>query len=71
MAQRRAPVARVGNYAAEVDSFGLDPELKATLLGTPMDKTESAYVASKGGSESSREAVRRARKANRKPPVKE
>lgn len=71
MAQRKSPVARAGNYAAEMDTFGLDPEMKATLLGTPMDKVESAYVSGKGGSESAREAVRRARKANRKPPVRE
>ena len=71
MARRKDPTARVGNYVAPADSIGMDEGMKATLFGTPMDKVESAYVSGKGGSDSARDAVRRARRANRKPPVKE
>lgn len=71
MASKRGnPVARVGNYAQETDSTGLDPEMKSTLFGTKMSKTESNFVKGTGRA-SSMEAVRRARKANRQPPVKE
>jgi hypothetical protein len=57
---------RAGNYAAEGDTTGMDEEMKATLTGTPMTKTESAYV--KGtGRPSAIKAVQRARKANKQP----
>lgn len=66
---RKNPVAKVGNYAStDVDSTGMDPEMQAQMYGTKMDKTESAYV--KGtGRPSSVEAVKRARKANKQPPL--
>ena len=76
--RRKAPglpagsvLGRAGNYAAPVDSIDLDSAMKATLLGTPMDKVEKAYVGNKGPDSSAMEAVRRARRANRKPPVRE
>lgn len=69
--KRGNPVARAGNYAQETDSTGMDESMKATLYGTKMDKTEKAYVKGTGGRASATEAVRRARKANRKPPVQE
>lgn len=72
MATKRGnPVARAGNYAAPVDSSGMDDSMKSMLYGTKMDKTEKNYVKGRGGAASSVEAVRRARKANRQPPLKE
>lgn len=68
--RRRNPVGRVGGYAAEVDTTGMDPADIAQLIGTPMTKLEEDYVKGTGRA-SSKEAVRRARRANRKPPVKE
>jgi len=67
--KRRNPLARAGNYAQEVDSTGLDPEMKNSLFGAKslgkMTKVERDYVKDKSGSASSVEAVRRARKANK------
>ncbi len=73
MASKRGnpTIARVGNYAAPVEAVGIDPEMKATLFGTAMNKTEKGYVKSRGGAVSAMEAVRRARRANKQPPVKE
>ena len=72
MASKRGnPVARVGGYAQEVDSTGVDPSMQSTLYGTKMDKTEKDYVSGTGGRPSAMEAVRRARKANKQPPVRE
>ena len=74
--KRGNPVARAGNYAQEVDTEGMDPEMMETLglrrpKGTKMNKTESDYVKSAGGRSSATEAVRRARKANKQPSLKE
>lgn len=70
MAKRRNPTIKAGNYATEGDTTGMDEAMKATLTGTPMTKVEEDYV--KGtGRESAKEAVRRARKANKQPPVRE
>jgi hypothetical protein len=60
---------RAGNYAAEGDTAGMDEEMKATLTGTAMNKTEKAYVQGTGR-KSSLEAVKRARKANKQPLVR-
>ena len=68
---RKNPTARAGNYVAPVDSSGMDASMKASLFGTKMDKTESAYIKGTGGRPSAMEAVRRARKANKRPPVQE
>lgn len=72
MASKRGnPIARVGNYAAPIDTAGIDESMKNLMLGTDMDKVEKAYVEGKGNSPSSIEAVRRARRANKRPPLKE
>ena len=71
---RKMPTARAGNYVAPVDTVGMDPAMKATLGLTKtekMDKTESAYVKGRGGAASAIEAVRRARRANKRPPLPE
>ena len=69
MATKRGnPTARVGNYAQKVDTLGMDPEMKEQMLGTKMDKTEKNYA--KGGSPNAREAIKRARKANKQPPLR-
>ena len=70
---RRNPTdanVRVGNYRADVDTAGLGSEFNS-LFGTPYSKEEKAYVEGKGGSASSKEAVRRARRANRQSPPSE
>jgi hypothetical protein len=71
---RKMPTGRAGNYAAPVDTAGMDPAMKASLQVTPtekMDKVESAYVKGKGGASSALQAVRKARKANKRPPLPE
>lgn len=71
MASKRGnPVARAGNYAAETDSVGMDESMKSSLYGTKMNKVESDYVKGTGRA-SSVEAVRRARKANKQPPLRD
>lgn len=69
--KRRNPtVARVGNYAQEVDSTGLgDEAMEAQLFGTKPDKVEKDYMKGARNKTTAREAVRRARKANKKPPL--
>lgn len=71
MARRKSPVGRAGNYAADVDTTGMDESMKTSLFGTGMDKTESNYVKSRGNSSSSVEAVRRSRRANKQRPLKD
>lgn len=66
---RKMPSGRVGNYRAPVDTVGMDEPMKALLTGTKMNKTESGYT--KGRGASAKEAVRRARKANKQPLLKE
>lgn len=69
MATKRGnPLGRAGNYAQQVDTTGMDPEMQAQLLGTKMTKVEKNYA--KGGSPNAREAIRRARRANKQPPLK-
>ncbi len=64
--KKRPVIGRAGNYAAPIDTTGMDEEMKSMLTGTPMTKNESAYV--KGtGRQSSITAVKRARKANKQP----
>jgi len=63
-------MARAGNYVAPVDTVGMDPEMKSSLTGTPMNKVEKAYVQGTGR-KSAVEAVRRARRANKAPLLKE
>jgi hypothetical protein len=64
--KKRGVTGRAGGYAADVDTTGMDEAMKAQLTGTPMTKIESDYVKGTGRA-SSVEAVRRARKANKKP----
>lgn len=65
-------VARVGNYAQDVEPTG-EAEMDSTLFGqkgTPMTKLERAYV--KGtGRKSAVQAVKNARRANKQPPLRE
>lgn len=71
---RKMPSARAGNYRAPVDTAGMDSAMKETLglkKTEKMDKTEAAYVKGKGQTASSIEAVRRARRANKRPPIPE
>jgi len=70
---RKSPIARVGNYAAPVESTG-DVQLDHTLFGpkgTDMDKTEAAYVAGAKNKDTARAAVSKARSANKAAPLKE
>lgn len=70
MARPKVPIGRAGNYTAPVDTAGMDPAMIADLTGAKADKTERAYI--KGtGRKSAVEAVKRARKANKQPPLKE
>lgn len=74
MASKRGnPIARAGNYAQEVDSTAMDPEMKASLMGTKMSKTEESYLKGRSGRarETATEAIRRARKANKQKPLQE
>lgn len=65
----RPVTGKAGNYAAPVDTAGMDPDMIVDLTGTKATKLESAYI--KGtGRKSAVEAVRRARRANRQPPLK-
>jgi hypothetical protein len=69
--KRKNPTARIGNYTAPIDTTGggIDNSMLNDMLGTPMDKTEASYVASRSGAPAAKEAVRRARRANKMPPV--
>jgi len=71
---RKSPIARVGNYSAPAEKTGdeaMDETLGFRGKAKGMDKTEKAYVAGRGGAASATEAVRKARKANKKPPLDE
>lgn len=68
---RKNPIARVGNYSAPIDTQGMDSAMKDMMTGTPMDKTEKAYVAGAKNKDTATEAVRRARKANKAKPLAE
>lgn len=70
---RRPPTARVGNYAAPVDSQGMDQNdpMFGELFGSPMNKVESDYMKGASNKASAKEAVKRARRANKQPPLKE
>lgn len=73
MAPRQSPIARVGNYAAPVESTG-DDSMDNTLFGKrpkAYDKTERNYVAGAKNKDTAKEAVRRARKANKQAPPPE
>ena len=53
-----------------IDTTGMDPADIAQLIGTKATKLESDYI--KGTKRASAvEAVRRARRANKQPPLKE
>jgi len=67
--KRKPVIGRVGGYAAPVDTVGMDEDMKAQMTGTPMNKTEAAYV-SGTKRPSAVEAVKRARKANKQPLLK-
>lgn len=62
----RPVVGKIGNYAAPVDTAGMDPDMIAMMIGTKPTKVESSYMRGGGSSE----AVRRARRANKQPPLK-
>ena len=62
--------ARVGNYAADVDTTGMSDDDKAFYTGTKATKEEAAYI--KGtGRPSAIKAVQKARKANKLPLMKQ
>lgn len=65
----RPVTARAGNYVSPIDTTGMDTEMLATLTGTKPNKVESDYIKGTGGRPSAIEAVRRARRANRQPPL--
>jgi len=68
--KRRGVTGRAGGYAADVDTAGMDPAMIAQLTGTRANKVESDYI--KGtGRKSAVEAVKRARRANKQPPLME
>lgn len=67
---QRYPIARTGNYAAPIDTTGMSDEDKVFFTGTKATKLERSYVKGTGRA-SSVEAVRRARKANKQPPLKD
>jgi hypothetical protein len=65
---RKPPMFRIGNYAqAPVDSAGMDPAMQQLGFGTPMDKTEASYVAGSKNPATAKQAVQKARKANKQP----
>ena len=65
----RPVTGRAGNYAAPIDTAGMDPEMITELTGTKATKVESDYL--RGTNRPSAiEAVKRARRANRQPPLK-
>jgi hypothetical protein len=75
---RKNPVARAGNYAQEMDSGAMgtmDQSMRDVLFNggdrnpTAMTGLEKRYVKGVGGRSSATEAVKRARKANRQPPL--
>lgn len=68
---RKPPTFRIGNYAAPVDTAGMDQSMIDLGTGTKMNKTESSYVAGAKNKNTATEAVRRARRANRQPPIQE
>lgn len=67
---RRNPVTKVGGYAAPVDTQGMEKSMtdlfKNSDMPKNMSKVERDYVSSKDNSESSIEAVRRTRRANKR-----
>lgn len=67
---RKYPMGRAGGHAALIDTTGMPPEMIIDLTGTKMNKLESDFVKGTGRA-SSVEAVRRARRANKQPPLKE
>lgn len=67
--KRRGVRGQAGNYAADVDTAGMDPKMIEDLTGTKATKVESDYIKGTGRA-SSVEAVRRARRANKQPPLK-
>lgn len=71
--RKNIAVARAGNYAAPVDTSGMDESMKATLAPKTqkLDKTESAYVAGAQNKDTAKIAVSRARKANKQAPPPE
>lgn len=72
MASKRSnPIARVGNYAAPVDTAGMDQSMISMMTGTKMSKTEASYLKGAKNKASATEAIRRARRANKQPPLKE
>lgn len=66
---KRYPTGRAGNYAAPVDTSGMDVDMAATLIGTHPNRIEQDYIAGTKR-KSAVEAVRRARKANLQPPLR-
>ena len=67
--KKRPVIGKISNYAAPVDTAGMDEEMIIQMIGTKPDKIESDYMKGTGRA-SSVEAVRRARRANKKPPLK-
>ena len=67
--KKRQVMGRAGNYVAPIDTAGMDPEMIAELTGTKANKVESSYI-SGTRRPSATEAVKRARRANRQPPLR-
>jgi hypothetical protein len=65
--KKRPVVGKIGNYAAPVDTAGMDEDMIGMMIGTKPTKVESDYMKSRPNS---MEAVKRARRANRQPPLK-
>jgi len=68
--KKRYPVAKVGNYATNVDTAGMDEEMQAMMIGTAPDKEEAAYLKGTGGRKSAITAIKRTRRANKQPLLK-
>ena len=67
MAPRKNPIMRVGNYAAPVDTAGMDKDLQEFTeepLGK-LSKTESDYLKGAKNMGTAKEAIRKTRRANR------
>lgn len=67
MAPRKNPIMRVGNYAAPVDTSGMDADMKEYTeepLGKLSD-VESSYLNGAQNKDTAKQAIRKARKANK------
>jgi hypothetical protein len=69
---RRLMTGNVGGFAAPIDTTNMDEETKRVFQRPKnMNKTERDFVAGSKDKKSATEAVRRARTANKQPPIPE